>query len=75
MCVFFVYFFRSATSSQILLFLLVVLIGLTNGVQHFEPLDDHGGGGGGNGECALLLEGPGRSSAFDYNLNTLRGNQ
>lgn len=24
-------------------------------------------------ECALLLEGPGRTSAFDYNLNALRG--
>jgi len=24
-------------------------------------------------ECALLLEGPGRSSVFDHNLNVLRG--
>ncbi|KAG5893057.1 hypothetical protein JTB14_014837 [Gonioctena quinquepunctata] len=29
---------------------------------------------GGNGECALLLPGPGRSSQFDYSLNLLRGN-
>jgi hypothetical protein len=29
--------------------------------------------GSSESECALLLEGPGRTSAFDYNLNALRG--
>lgn len=28
-----------------------------------------------NSECALLLDGPPRSSAFDYTFNLLRGNQ
>ncbi|CAL8144204.1 unnamed protein product [Orchesella dallaii] len=57
---------------QILL-LVCVYISVNSGVAEFESLDDHGGHGG-NSECALLLEGPGRSSAYDYNLNTLRLN-
>lgn len=34
----------------------------------FDPIEDHT-----ESECALLLDGPGRSSSFDYNVNTLRG--
>jgi hypothetical protein len=29
--------------------------------------------GNGDGECALLLNGPAKSSHFDYSLNLLRG--
>ncbi|GFG31333.1 hypothetical protein Cfor_12892, partial [Coptotermes formosanus] len=36
--------------------------------QQFTPLVANS-----DSECALLLDGPGRTSAFDYNLNALRG--
>lgn len=35
----------------------------------FSPLEVQGGE-----ECALLLNGPPKSSAFDYTFNLLRGN-
>ncbi|XP_076252124.1 peroxidase homolog [Rhynchophorus ferrugineus] len=39
-------------------------------VVHYHPLELSVNG---NSECALLLNGPGRSSQFDYTLNLLRG--
>ena len=64
-CVLFVLIFRK---SQILI--ICGVISTVVSINQFEPADDYAGG---NSECALLLEGPGRSSAFDYSLNTLRG--
>ncbi|XP_022901639.1 peroxidase [Onthophagus taurus] len=49
---------------------LAYLFGLANGIQ-YSQLDLQGLN---DGECALLLEGPGRSSQFDYTYNLLRGN-
>lgn len=40
----------------------------TNGLQ-YQPLEYYSGGG----ECALVLDGPGRTSTFDYTFNLLRG--
>ncbi|KAJ9598255.1 hypothetical protein L9F63_011076, partial [Diploptera punctata] len=48
---------------------ILVLVLFTGHVtsQQFSPVPNS------DGDCALLLEGPGRTSAFDYNLNALRG--
>nr|CAD7440712.1 unnamed protein product [Timema bartmani] len=47
---------------------LLCLVALSNASLQFAPLAAPT-----DGECALLLDGPGRTSAFDYNLNALRG--
>lgn len=46
---------------------LAALLQVALAIQ-FSPIEVHN-----ENECALLLDGPGRSSAFDYNVNTLRG--
>lgn len=61
-------FFFIFRKSQILLGLIPLLCSLSV-AQH-----PYGVEGGGSSECALLLEGPGRTSSFDYQLNTIRGN-
>nr|CAD7572837.1 unnamed protein product [Timema californicum] len=47
---------------------LLCLVSLSDASLQFAPLAAPP-----DGECALLLDGPGRTSAFDYNLNALRG--
>ncbi|KAK7864953.1 hypothetical protein R5R35_004937 [Gryllus longicercus] len=49
------------------LLLLAAWTGGARAVLQYQPV------AGAEGECALLLDGPGRTSAFDYNLNALRG--
>lgn len=49
---------------------LLVLIQQISSIQ-FEPIEYNGIG---DSECALLINGPGRSSQFDYTYNLLRGN-
>ncbi|XP_058790020.1 peroxidase [Phymastichus coffea] len=48
--------------------LLLTLLALAGGLQ-YEPLDAYAKGAEG---CALILDGPGRSSLYDYTLNLLR---
>lgn len=58
-------------------FLGILLVGALFGVvvQSQTLINAIGGGGGYNdANCALILSGGGRSSAFDYNLNMFRGN-
>lgn len=52
--------------------LLAILINcnLIDGIQ-YSTIDLTGIGD--NSECALVLNGPGRSSSFDYTYNLLRG--
>ncbi|XP_075228376.1 peroxidase homolog [Lycorma delicatula] len=47
------------------LFFFTVMVNHLEAIQ-FAPSD-------GGGECALRLDGPGRTSAFDFHVNTLRG--
>ncbi|KAJ8919036.1 hypothetical protein NQ315_016942, partial [Exocentrus adspersus] len=49
--------------------LVLVQVHLAISIQ-FQPVELRGNG---DGECALLLSGPPRSSQFDYSLNLLRG--
>jgi len=65
------FFVNSFRKSQILLGLIPLLCSLSVAQNlHPYPMED----GGGTSECALLLEGPGRTSAYDYQMNTIRGN-
>lgn len=57
-------------TSLSIVFCLLVIEGniCINGLQ-YQPLEYYSGGG----ECALTLDGPGRTSTFDYTFNLLRG--
>lgn len=48
--------------------LLLTLLALTDALQ-YQPLDVYGRV---SEECALILNGPGRSSLYDYTYNLLR---
>ncbi|KAJ8957474.1 hypothetical protein NQ314_006551 [Rhamnusium bicolor] len=49
--------------------LVLLQVKLAHCIQ-FQPVELTGNG---DGECALLLNGPAKSSQFDYSLNLLRG--
>lgn len=63
-------FFSSRFANTLLLGLL--LAAGARAVQ-FQPLLDLYGNHGANEDCALVLDGPGRSSLYDYTYNLLRG--
>nr|XP_023018296.1 chorion peroxidase [Leptinotarsa decemlineata] len=51
----------------------MIQIHLVSSIQYQQPLE-YIVNSRATGECALILEGQGRSSQFDYSLNLLRGN-
>jgi len=66
---------RKANYTAILILVLnLVYICNSSPQDYIEDNSPQHGSSSGSSECALLLEGPGRTSAYDYNLNTIRGN-
>ncbi|KAK6626836.1 hypothetical protein RUM44_009313 [Polyplax serrata] len=57
---------RNVKERGVVWFLLASLFNCPS--LQYQPIELHT-----DGECALLLDGPGRSSAFDYQFNALRG--
>lgn len=54
-------------------FLSALLLMLLSGAIRSQTLINSISGGYNDADCALMLSGGGRSSAFDYNLNVFRG--
>ncbi|XP_076288215.1 peroxidase homolog isoform X2 [Lasioglossum baleicum] len=55
--------------SAIIRLLLLLVTWKCNGLQQYQPIEAYANGD----DCALVLNGPGRTSAYDYTYNLLRG--
>lgn len=75
---FFQFYFRLIFIFQLCLFVCYRNLIVQSVLSVFTTLasanaDSFGFDGNFGNECALLLDGPGRTSSFDFNTNTIRG--